>query len=207
MLEPAERVLKLRTRLEGSKSSTLMSWDLPSSVKDGDWVPIELRAVGDQITVSANGRKLGSIRNTDVMGSGRLMISGKDAQMREVAYLPLDKPAAPRQRLRRPSPRWLHLPLRHLRTKKFRCPGKWPPLPALSRSFSGTPCSPASLISSSPHPLRVPSDRVSSSPARTRHARRAIQEASGCARQRALRCRCGEAEHWLPRWSRPHHRG
>ncbi len=88
---PKDRRLMLKSRQVGH-FKTIGTWDLASSVEEGDWLLLEVRAIAENATISVNGRILGTVRNEDITGSGSLMLFGRDAQVRDVAYLPLDKP-------------------------------------------------------------------------------------------------------------------
>lgn len=90
-LEPAlSKTLLLKTRQTGNQTQLLQKWDLGTTLKDGDWAMLEICAVDDLITVSANGRRLGSTRSQDVMAQGEMLLYSKNALVRDIAYLNLD---------------------------------------------------------------------------------------------------------------------
>lgn len=82
--------LRLMSRAAGKKHRILKLWDLGPSVKVGDWVLVELRALGNQITVSANGQTLATVQSEDVMSGGGVATFGDEAQVRDVSCLVVD---------------------------------------------------------------------------------------------------------------------
>ncbi|WP_395747345.1 serine/threonine-protein kinase [Prosthecobacter sp.] len=72
----------------------LGGWPLSRAYRTDEWLPLELRIVGDQITASAEGRVLGIVHDRSIPGAGGLKLyTTKDGWFRHVEYVPLDKPA------------------------------------------------------------------------------------------------------------------
>lgn len=73
----------------------LREWPLPRAYRPDEWLPLELRAVGDEITVSAEGKVLGTVHDTSQPQAGAIQIWARAAgYFRNIVVLPLDHPAA-----------------------------------------------------------------------------------------------------------------
>ena len=73
----------------------LSEWPLPRAYGPDEWLPIELRAVGDDVTVSAEGKLLGTVHDTSQPGTGSVMLWARArGYFRNIVYVPLDRPAA-----------------------------------------------------------------------------------------------------------------
>jgi hypothetical protein len=84
------QVLGQRTRLE--------SWVLPRRYADGEWIRLEMRVMGARITVSADGRELGTVHDSSVTEPGYVHLHGEDSCFfRDVVLVPLDEVNPPRK--------------------------------------------------------------------------------------------------------------
>ena len=77
----------------GTKT-TLHSWPLPRAYGADEWIRVELRALGDELTVSADGKLLGMVHDSSHAKAGGVQIYAAAAgYFRNISYVPLDKPA------------------------------------------------------------------------------------------------------------------
>ncbi|MBX7211666.1 MAG: DUF1080 domain-containing protein [Verrucomicrobiaceae bacterium] len=78
---------------EHGKGRAIKAWPLPRAYGPDDWARLELRAVGDALTVSLDGDVLETIRDSTLSAPGSVMIvANKNGWFRHVEYVPLDKP-------------------------------------------------------------------------------------------------------------------
>jgi len=82
-----------------SKGETLCTWPLPRIYGPDEWVRFELRAIGDELTVSVDGQVLGTIHDTSQREPGGVQIYASNGYFRNIVYVPLDKPATQQFRL------------------------------------------------------------------------------------------------------------
>ena len=76
------------------KRTKLRTWPLPREYGPDEWLRVELRAVGDEITVIADGQTLGTVHDTAVSEPGGVHFFATAAGFfRDIVYVPLDKPA------------------------------------------------------------------------------------------------------------------
>ena len=74
------------------KGKELQSWPLPRAYGPGEWARLELRAVGDELTVSLDGQALGTMHDTSLFQPGSIGIAAnRNGYFRNVVYVPLDK--------------------------------------------------------------------------------------------------------------------
>ena len=87
--------LVLAVTIEGT-GKPLKTWPLPRPPGPDQWLPLELRIVGDELTASADGRVLGTVRDSTVTDAGDVVILSNAAAgyFRNIVYVPLDKPAS-----------------------------------------------------------------------------------------------------------------
>jgi len=73
-------------------ASAIQEWDLPPAMKPNDWVPVELRAIGDTFSVWIGGQNLGTVQSSAVNQKGQAMIfgAGNGDYFRDIEYTPLD---------------------------------------------------------------------------------------------------------------------
>ncbi|WP_294229887.1 serine/threonine-protein kinase [Prosthecobacter sp.] len=68
----------------------LKKWDLPRQYRPGEWLPVELRADGGEISVSLEGRLMGSVRDdTHTAFTVYTLWSKPYAHFRDIGYVPL----------------------------------------------------------------------------------------------------------------------
>ncbi len=83
------------TSLHLGKQTELKSWPLPRVYGPDEWLRLELRAIGDELTVSADGQTLGTVRDTSHPEAGDIQLFAvADGYFRNIVYVPLDKGAA-----------------------------------------------------------------------------------------------------------------
>ncbi len=77
-----------------AKRTKLHTWPLPRSYRSDEWLRIELRAIGDEITVIADGQTLGTVRDSSLPQPGGVHFFAATAGFfRDIVYVPLDKTA------------------------------------------------------------------------------------------------------------------
>ncbi|MEZ5385320.1 MAG: serine/threonine-protein kinase [Prosthecobacter sp.] len=73
------------------KSQLLGSWPLPRSYGPDEFLPLELRAIGDKFTVIADGKLLGTVQNGESLHAGKVGIWNKrGSQWRDMEVVSLD---------------------------------------------------------------------------------------------------------------------
>ena len=76
-------------------STDLRMWHLPRTYGPDEWARLELRAVGDELTVSLDGLELGSVHDSSQPEAGSVMaVANANGWFRNVTYVPLDKAGA-----------------------------------------------------------------------------------------------------------------
>jgi serine/threonine protein kinase len=79
--------------VKASNSSELQRWPLPRAYAADEWVRLELRAVGAELTASIDGHVLGTVHDETISDVGGVMINGRPSgSFRNMVYIPLDKP-------------------------------------------------------------------------------------------------------------------
>ena len=84
-----QRVTLMSVR--ASRGNPLRTWQLPRAYGPDEWLWLEMRAIGDEVTVSADGHVLGNVRDASQPEPGCPMIRGESASFRNIVYVPLDK--------------------------------------------------------------------------------------------------------------------
>ncbi len=73
------------------KQRHLKSWNMPRQYRPGEWLPVELRVVDGEISVSLEGKLLGTVRDSALSDFTALTLSGKPyAHFRDIEVAPLD---------------------------------------------------------------------------------------------------------------------
>ena len=70
----------------------LQSWPLPRAYGTNEWARLELRASGDELTASVDGRVVGTVHDAAQSEPGGVLIFGSSAAFRNIIYVPLDAP-------------------------------------------------------------------------------------------------------------------
>ena len=73
----------------------LNRWPLPRAYGTNEWARVELRAMGDELTVLADGHILGSVRDRRQLNAGGAFVFHQpkaSGYFRNIVYVPLDKP-------------------------------------------------------------------------------------------------------------------
>jgi hypothetical protein len=87
-------VIKL-FRQAGGRGVMLGTWSLPRVYGAQEWVPLELRAVGNTITAFFDGTELGAVNDTDLREAGVASIHAPtECHFRDIIYIALDAPAS-----------------------------------------------------------------------------------------------------------------
>jgi hypothetical protein len=76
------------------QTTPLGDWPLPLAYGPNEWFHLELRARGEDLTVSLDGQVLGTVRDGSVTAAGmaRIFVSAH-GYFRDIVYGPLDPPA------------------------------------------------------------------------------------------------------------------
>ncbi|MFO1484535.1 MAG: family 16 glycoside hydrolase [Verrucomicrobiaceae bacterium] len=73
--------------------TVLKEWPLPRSYGPDEWLKLELRAVGDEVSVFAGDKLLGTVHDTSQPEGGSVMLWAEAAgYFRNIVFVPLDKP-------------------------------------------------------------------------------------------------------------------
>jgi hypothetical protein len=73
------------------KQRHLKLWKMPRQYRPGEWLPVELRVVDGEISVSLEGKLLGTVRDSALSDFMALTLSGKPyAHFRDIEVVPLD---------------------------------------------------------------------------------------------------------------------
>ena len=98
--EPRKYQLQISPRLKAiglrvdtpEDGRTLQMWSLPAPKQGGSWLPIEVRAVGGDFTISADGELLGIVHDETIVEAGYFFLSATaTGYFRDIVYVPLDK--------------------------------------------------------------------------------------------------------------------
>ena len=77
--------------LQDGIKRVLQSWPLPRVYRADEWVPLELRFVGDKLDVSVEGTPLGTFRDATLTEAGQIGVHAQaNGYFRDVVYVPLD---------------------------------------------------------------------------------------------------------------------
>ena len=75
------------------KTIFLRHWHLSRAYGPDEWLRLELRAIGDEVTVTADGQVLGTVHDTSQPGVGGVMVyATANGYFRDVVFVPLDIP-------------------------------------------------------------------------------------------------------------------
>jgi hypothetical protein len=93
----AKGTIELQSVHHGGKPyDRLGSWPLPRSYGVDEWLRIELRAIGDDLTVSVDGAVIGTVHDATQPEAGGVMVYAKgNSYFRNIVFVPLDKTFAP----------------------------------------------------------------------------------------------------------------
>jgi hypothetical protein len=73
----------------------LAQWPLTRTYAPNEWLKLEFRAVGNELTVSADGKVLGTVHDTARSQPGGMMLYAEaNGYFRDIEYVPLDKQPA-----------------------------------------------------------------------------------------------------------------
>jgi len=77
------------------KTTFLRHWHLPRAYGPDEWLRLEMRAIGDELTVIADGQTLGTIHDTSQPGVGGVMLyATANGYFRDAVYVPLERASA-----------------------------------------------------------------------------------------------------------------
>ncbi len=83
--------LELTATSAGQKRTILQSWPISRNLGSDEWLRVALRVVGDQITVSADGVVMGTVRDASVIDAGSVQAyATANGYFRDIEYIPLD---------------------------------------------------------------------------------------------------------------------
>jgi hypothetical protein len=81
--------------VHADKTTLLQRWPLPRAYGPDEWLRLEVRAIGDEITVSADGQPLGTVHDVSQPAAGSVMLFAvAHGNFRNIVYVPLDKAAS-----------------------------------------------------------------------------------------------------------------
>jgi predicted Ser/Thr protein kinase len=75
----------------GRRLTQIKAWPLPRTYGVSDWLQLEVHATGEELTIYADGQKLGTVRDTQQLKPGGVGLFASHAEVRDVVYVPLDK--------------------------------------------------------------------------------------------------------------------
>jgi formylglycine-generating enzyme required for sulfatase activity/serine/threonine protein kinase len=78
------------TTVYAGKYTKLQSWPLPRAYGPDEWIRLELRAIGDELTVIADGQTLGTVHDTSQPEAGGVRVYAANGYFRDIVYVPLD---------------------------------------------------------------------------------------------------------------------
>jgi serine/threonine protein kinase len=82
--------LILKRWLSG-KSEVIQSWKLPQAPKPGEWLLVEIKAVGELLTVRADGKMLGTATDPALLQPGGVVVtSTQEGRFRDIEVINLD---------------------------------------------------------------------------------------------------------------------
>ena len=65
---------------------------LPRTYTPDEWLPVEFRVIGEELTAVAEGKVLGTVRDTRIATGGGAVLFGQNCSFRDIVYIPLDDP-------------------------------------------------------------------------------------------------------------------
>ncbi|MCX6906476.1 MAG: SUMF1/EgtB/PvdO family nonheme iron enzyme, partial [Verrucomicrobia bacterium] len=77
--------------VHASSGSRLHVWPLPRAYGTDEWIRLELRAIGDKLTISIDGQALGTVHDSSLPEPGGVLVHGSNGSFRNIVYVPLDK--------------------------------------------------------------------------------------------------------------------
>ena len=77
----------LRTTTAGR---ALAVWNLPRAYSGDEWIPVEVRTIGEECALLIDGKLVGTTREGTVRHAGRVLIYSGSADFRDISYIPLD---------------------------------------------------------------------------------------------------------------------
>ncbi len=94
VLDFQKKLVRLRVMNDGL-ARELQSWPLPRDYGPDEWVKLELRTIGEEITASLDGAILGTMHDSTVTEPGMVQVTATaNSYFRDIDYTPLDKPGA-----------------------------------------------------------------------------------------------------------------
>ena len=70
----------------------LGNWPLPRAYGPDEWARLEVRAIGEELTVLVDGERLGTVRDARLLKAGGVGVFAEaNAYFRDIVYVPLDK--------------------------------------------------------------------------------------------------------------------
>jgi hypothetical protein len=104
LVDPSSGVIELNVLANGPRKK-LKTWPFSRPYHEDEWMRVELRAVGDQFTVSIDGKPLDTIRDTSVSGPGLIYLDCvANSYFRDIVYVPLDHAESTSTPARQPVP-------------------------------------------------------------------------------------------------------
>jgi serine/threonine protein kinase len=92
-VNPRLAYIVLKPIHDGKAGEVLQKWPLSRIYGPDEWLRLEIRTRGDQITVLADGQPLGTVQDASVPGPGGVMLyAGAHGCFRDIVYVPLDEP-------------------------------------------------------------------------------------------------------------------
>jgi len=79
--------------IHANSATKLQGWPLPRAYGPDEWIRLELRAIGDELTTSVDGQVLGTIHDSSLPEPGGVLVHGSNGSFRNIVYVPLDKKA------------------------------------------------------------------------------------------------------------------
>jgi hypothetical protein len=90
--EPGSEHLLLVLRTDSHGGPELGRWPLARDYTPDEWIRLELRVVGEEISVSVDGHLVGTVHDGSIRDAGKAMLySGGNGFFRDIVYVPLDK--------------------------------------------------------------------------------------------------------------------
>jgi serine/threonine protein kinase len=81
--------------VHSGKGTILRHLPLPRAYGPDEWLLVEFRAVGDELTATADGQSLGAVHDpSQPEAGGAMLYAGAKGYFRDIVYVPLDRPAA-----------------------------------------------------------------------------------------------------------------
>ena len=88
----ADQKAVILAAVEDSQSRELGKWPLSRPYKADEWLPLDLRIVGNELRPSVEGRVLGTVQDDSIPGPGEVQIFAKaNSYFRDIEYVPLDR--------------------------------------------------------------------------------------------------------------------